>query len=210
MEHTSETNLVGHKLAAGSLFFAGTLPHNLCWNQATFERAWFLHPADRHIVVIITPKVTPRWQQSYGASYAYSGSKNNALPVPQLFVPLLRWVQTTIDPRLNGLLLNWYEGPADYIGEHHDSTKDLVRGTPIITVSFGEERTFRLTRGKGTEKETSDFQATHGTVFVMPWETNRAWKHAVPKRASYSGRRISVTLRAFSSGVLSPEKYFAD
>jgi hypothetical protein len=33
----------------------------------------------------------------------------------------------------------------------------------------------------------------------MPYNTNLAWKHSVPKRACYRGRRISVTLRAFET-----------
>jgi hypothetical protein len=42
-----------------------------------------------------------------------------------------------------------------------------------------------------------DFPAQDGTIFVMPYDTNRAWKHSVPKSARYVGRRISVTFRAF-------------
>ncbi len=42
-----------------------------------------------------------------------------------------------------------------------------------------------------------DFPAPDGTVFVMPYDTNLAWKHQVPKSAKSRGRRISVTLRAF-------------
>lgn len=191
-------------------FHVGCVPAEHAWDPVTFDKVWALHPVDRHVVVIVTPKVTPRWQQAYGASYRYTGSSNDALPVPLLLRSLLEWCQTHVEPRLNGLLLNWYEGPGDYIGEHHDSVEGLVHGTPIVTISFGEERTFRLSRGKGLHKENRDFQALHGTLFVMPWESNLAWKHAVPKRVSYYGRRISVTLRAFASGVLPPEKYFSN
>jgi alkylated DNA repair dioxygenase AlkB len=101
--------------------------------------------------------------------------------------------------QMHGLLLNWYDGPGHYIGPHHDSTRDMVPGTPIITISFGETRVFRLTRGKGDKKEDRDFPAEHGAVFVMPFDTNLAWKHSVPKSARYRDRRISVTLRAFNS-----------
>jgi alkylated DNA repair dioxygenase AlkB len=121
----------------------------------------------------------------------------------------LEWTQSTIEPALCGLLLNWYRGRSEYIGTHRDSIQELVRGTPIVTISFGESRIFRLTRGKGTEKLVRDFTASDGCVFVMPWETNRGWYHEVPKRATYTGRRISVTVRAFRSGVLPPDKYFA-
>ena len=73
---------------------------------------------------------------------------------------------------------------------------DMVADAPIVTISFGETRTFRLTRGK----EKRDFEAVSGAVFVLPYSTNLAWKHAVPKSVRYRGRRISVTLRAFHAG----------
>jgi hypothetical protein len=48
-------------------------------------------------------------------------------------------------------------------------------------------------RGKGFV----DFEAKHGTVFVLPWESNRNTKHEVPDHKTAHGRRISITLRAF-------------
>jgi alkylated DNA repair dioxygenase AlkB len=119
--------------------------------------------------------------------------------VPPVLEPLRSWARETIDPRLNGLLLNWYEGPGHYIGPHHDDTRDMIPGTPIVTISFGETRVFRLTRGQDEAKEVRDFEATSGSAFVLPHDTNRVWKHAVPKSAKYRGRRISVTLRGFTS-----------
>jgi hypothetical protein len=74
----------------------------------------------------------------------------------------------------------------------------MVAGAPIVTVSFGEERKFRLSRGTGEAKEVRDFPTPHGTVFVLPQETNAVWKHSVPKSARYTGRRISVTIRGVS------------
>ena len=44
--------------------------------------------------------------------------------------------------------------------------------------------------------EPVDLEAAHGTVFVMPYETNLAWTHEVPCFARDEGRRVSVTLRA--------------
>lgn len=82
-----------------------------------------------------------------------------------------------------------------YIGRHRDSTRNMVEGAPIVTVSFGERRNFRLRPCKG--KGFKDFPATDGTVFIMPYETNLAWTHEVPKSAKLRGRRISITFRAF-------------
>jgi hypothetical protein len=54
---------------------------------------------------------------------------------------------------------------------------------------------FRLSvKGKG-----SVFEAGHGAMFVLSWETNRHVKHAVPHRVRDTGRRISITMSAFDS-----------
>jgi alkylated DNA repair dioxygenase AlkB len=198
-----------HALDDGHGFLEGRLPEELLWNEQAFDHAWGAHPAERHWVKMWGKSMqVARWQQAYGANYAYTGSLNNALPVPAFLGPLLEWSRTAIDGRLNGLLLNWYEGEEHYIGPHSDSTDGLAAGSVIVTISFGEERLFRLEQGIRETRRVRDFTARDGGVFVLPWETNRAWKHSVPKRAANRGRRISVTLRAFTAGVLPPDEYF--
>jgi alkylated DNA repair dioxygenase AlkB len=194
---------VRHELPGGCLFYVGNVPEALMWDAAAFEAAWRLRPAEKHRIKMFGEDVeTPRHQQAFGADYYYTGRVNRALPMPPLLEPLLAWARDAIDARCNGTLLNWYEGPGHYIGPHHDSTRGMAAGAPIVTASFGETRTFRLSRGKGPAAIVRDFPAPHGTVFVMPYETNRVWKHAVPRSATYRGRRISVTFRAFTGGVL--------
>jgi alkylated DNA repair dioxygenase AlkB len=142
----------------------------------------------------------PRWQQAYGEDYRFSGQTSPAAPVPPLLGPLAGWARRAVHPALNALLVNWYEGPGHYIGPHHDATARMLPGCPIVTVSFGEERVFRLGRGAGDGRQTRDFRAGDGTVFVLPRDTNDAWKHSVPKSVRYTGRRVSVTIRGFRAG----------
>ncbi|MEZ0228302.1 MAG: alpha-ketoglutarate-dependent dioxygenase AlkB [Planctomycetota bacterium] len=188
-------------LSATGELHVGALPAAMSEGlRASFDHLWALHPADYHEIEIHGRAVkTPRWQQAYGADYHYTGRVNRALPVPPGLEPLVAWTRATVDPRLNGVLLNWYDAAHEhYIGKHRDSTVNMVPGSPIVTISLGATRTFRLRpwRAKGTE----DFEAAHGTVFVMPFATNLAWTHEVPHFAKDRGRRISVTLRAFATG----------
>ena len=187
-----------HDLGDGLQFHASRLPEELIWGTAQFDEAWALHPEIRPSIHLHGRMVQiPRWQQAYGDDYHFSGQVSRAEPVPDLLRPLLDWSRRAIHPSLSGLLVNWYEGPSQYIGPHRDQTGNLIPGTPIVTISFGETRTFRLSRGVGREKQTLDFPAPNGTIFVLPYATNRVWKHAVPKSTRYVGRRISITLRAF-------------
>jgi alkylated DNA repair dioxygenase AlkB len=158
---------------------------------------WDLHPEEFHEITMHGRMVKiPRWQQAYGRDYRFSGRINRALPVPAVLEPLLAWSQEQLDPRLNGLVLNWYDAAREhYIGPHRDKTKGLIAGAPIVTISLGEERVFRVRPWKATG--VVDFPALHGTVFVMPFETNQVFTHEVPHFARHEGRRISVTLRAF-------------
>ncbi len=185
-----------HRLDEQNNLYSTMLPKELRFSDEQFDEAWAMHPAAYHELMMHGKLVpTPRWQQAYGRDYHYTGQVNRALPIPPLLQPLLDWSKA-IDPRLNGLLLNWYDGAlGHYIGKHRDSTSNLCPGSPIVTISFGEARIFRLRPYKGAG--IIDFPATDGTVFVMPYATNSTWTHEVPKSTRNKGRRISVTIRAF-------------
>ena len=197
MVHIAPTDAVEQRVL-GYAFVTCRLPVDLNREgRERFEDLWGLHPAVfyemRQPGTGLTIPV-PRWQQAYGRDYRYSGNVNRALPIPPMLELYLAWVRSAFDARLNGLLLNWYD--AELARPHRDSIAGLVEGTPIVTISLGAARMFRLSPAKG--KGFVDFEAAHGTVLVVPWETNRHLKHAVPHRATDTGRRISVTARAFA------------
>lgn len=194
------STFISHDLGHGSLLFQGVIPETDWVTASFFAALWDLKPAERPWIMIHgRPVQIPRWQQAYEQDYRFSGRVSTAVPVPQLLLPLWNWIQQAVDPRLNGMLLSWYDSATgDYIGAHHDKTKDIVPGSPIVTVSFGASRIFRLTHGKTPDRQVRNFEATAGAVFVMPWDTNKEWKHEVPHRKCDTGRRVSVTFRAFS------------
>jgi len=186
-----------HKLDDINRFWTGQLPKPMRFDATSFNELWEMHPKKYHSIKIHGRLVqTPRWQQAFGKDYHYTGRINHALPIPTLLASLLAWEKGAIDTSLNGLLVNWYDGQfGHYIGRHRDSIKNMMGCVPIVTMSFGDERVFRLRpwRGHGYV----DFPARDGTVFVMPFDTNRAWTHEVPPGRQLIGRRISVTLRGF-------------
>jgi len=190
-------SLQTHQLDPETYLYRGYLPPKYRLSVGQVAELWALHPPDYHEISIHGRRVkTPRWQQAYGADYHYTGQTNRALPVPALLEPLLLWSRETVHPQLNGILLNWYDAEhKHYIGRHRDSTKNMVEGSPIVTISFGQERTFRLREWRGNLRH--DFAAVDSSVFVLPYATNLRWTHEVPHFAGNAGRRISVTLRAF-------------
>ena len=186
--------LTRHDLDGTHTFYEGRLPPSLA---VDFDALWALHPTDYHTIKMHGRDVkTPRWQQAYGNDYAYTGRVNHALPMPPSLQPHVTWCRR-FHPGLNGLLINWYDAAhKHYIGRHRDSIKRMVKDSPIVTMSFGATRIFRL-RPWRDKNGKRDFEAQDGTVFLMPFATNRAWTHEVPHHERLGGRRISVTLRAF-------------
>jgi len=179
--------------------FIGNLPGDLCWSPAQFDAFWAFHPEKFHEVRMFGRLVAvPRWSEAYGQDYRYSGTLHRAAPLPHALAHLLAWSKIEVDERLNGVLVNWYDGSLGHkIGAHRDAEKELVAGAPIITISFGESRTFRLRRWKG--RDIHDIEVTDNSVLILPYATNVAFTHEVPATKQRTGRRISVTLRAFDS-----------
>jgi alkylated DNA repair dioxygenase AlkB len=176
----------------------GTMPAEQVPDRTGFAALWDSHPGAFHEILMHGRKVkTPRWQQAYGADYRYTGNTNRAEPLTPQMQVWLAWARECLDARLNGLLLNWYDGTAGhYIGKHRDSEIQRVEGSPIVTLSFGEARVFRMRPWRGTG--FIDIPVENGSVVVIPWATNRAFTHEVPASAAARGRRVSVTIRAFN------------
>ena len=128
----------GQELGVGCMFWVGQLPPSIVPSPLRWAALWQMHPVEFHEIMIHGRLVkTPRWQQAYGADYHYTGRVNTALPTPSILVSFLNWARGNIDPRLNGLLLNWYDGRlGHYIGRHRDSIKHMIPGAPIVTMSF--------------------------------------------------------------------------
>jgi len=187
------------QLDADHSIYLGATPNALGMNGPQLQALWELHPEAYHTLMMRGRKVkTPRWQQAFGKDYNYTGTTNTALPIPELLLPLLQWCRSNIDPRLNGMLVNWYDAASrHYIGAHRDNCRNLQPNSPIVTISFGEARIFRLRPWK--QQGVQDAPMQHGDALLIPHHVNRTWTHEVPHFARYTGKRVSVTLRAYNT-----------
>ncbi|KAF2243941.1 hypothetical protein BU26DRAFT_391782, partial [Trematosphaeria pertusa] len=116
---------------------------------------------------------------------------------------------------LNHVLIQLYRSGNDYISEHSDKTLDIVKGSSIVNVSFGAQRTMRLRAKKpakaresedAAQRETQRVAMPHNSMFILGLESNEKWLHGImadkrlPSERSepetaYSGIRISLTFR---------------
>lgn len=177
----------------------GILPESIQYN---FEELWNLHPEQYNQVKILGKIVeTPRWQQTYGRSYNYTGMEHEALPIPQQLQPFLEYAQKLYPEFVfNQILINWYQNGLHYIGAHSDNTKPLVKESPIVSISLGEERLFRI-KDKQTKSTIKDIILKDKTVITMGGEFQTHYTHEVPKVSGKKGeqlsRRINITFRCF-------------
>lgn len=180
------------------------LPEELVPDETLFEALWDLHP-NNHAKVMIQGKLIPipRFQQAYLRDYKFSGVVSKAVEMPEPFQPYLDWANDQGYGTFNEVLVNWYQNGSNYIGSHSDDEKQLVPGSPIVTITLSEEglpRIFRV-RSKKDKSIVQDLQTLNGNVIVMGGDCQKEFKHeivkATGKKASQMASRISITLRQF-------------
>lgn len=160
-----------------------------------FEAVWNLPKAPGKVTVFGKTYDTPRFQQSYLRGYTFSGNEHPGKPVPEELKDVWEWAQT--QGTYNQLFVNWYEHGKHCIGAHRDDEKDLVKGSDIMSLSFGATRTFRI-RDFATKKIVKDLDLTNGTVIKMNHPFNRDFTHEITKTSKPVGPRINITCRNFA------------
>ncbi len=183
------------------------LPDDLKLNQAEFDALWALHPDKMGKVKLFNKEhETPRWQQSYGQSYRFSGLEHAALPLPASVQRYLDYANTLpqYGGQFNMALLNWYQDGRHHIGYHADDESQMRKSpsgeTHVFSLSFGQQRPLSLKPKK--EGRELKVEMANNSVVVMGGLCQKTHKHAVlkvaGKKGERMGRRINVTFRAFA------------
>jgi alkylated DNA repair dioxygenase AlkB len=166
-----------------------------------FDVLWDLHPKEYGQVMFNKRIInTPRWQQSYLKPYWYSGMMHEALPMPPPFAPFLEWANCMCTSMpYNSVLINWYMDGNHYIGKHSDSERQIVRHSPILSISLGQTRIFRIRSNEDGAPILKDIEMLNGSYLVMGGRMQEHFYHEVPKVTGHKGknmgRRINITFR---------------
>ncbi|HTX58684.1 MAG TPA: alpha-ketoglutarate-dependent dioxygenase AlkB [Verrucomicrobiae bacterium] len=94
----------------------------------------------------------------------------------------------------NAAGLNLYRDGRDSVAPHNDHTDEIVPGHPIALLSLGATRRMTI-RSKLRPRRTFDLDLEPGSLFVMSYQTQGTYDHAIPKTREPVGERISVALR---------------
>lgn len=184
------------ELDANCWYILDTVPEEVL---LVFNDLWNLHPEELGEIIINGNRVTtPRYFQSFGRNYTFSGKVHGHLPVPGLLTNLLSWVKETYSCNFNQILVNWYADGSHYIGPHSDNTSNLVDGSPIVSISLGGTRKFQI-RAKDKKDDSGiikrDITLVHRTVLVMGGKMQEYYTHTVPKTKKPVEPRINITFR---------------
>lgn len=91
----------------------------------------------------------------------------------------------------NAVLCNLYQDGSDSVGLHADKEPEM--GPVIASVSLGAERLFRLKASNGAIVLAE--RLAHGSLLIMAGDTQRNFKHEVPKEPGITLPRINLTFR---------------
>ncbi|MCP4911924.1 MAG: alpha-ketoglutarate-dependent dioxygenase AlkB [Oligoflexia bacterium] len=139
---------------------------------------------------------TPRlqsWVADEGITYKYSGKTNHPLPWTATLEKLRNQLNKSFNLELNSALCNWYRNGEDSNGWHSDNEPELGQNPTILSLSFGATRKFQL---KNRETgELINLSLEEGSLLIMFGESQKQWKHQIPKQRRVLDDRVNITLR---------------
>ena len=147
---------------------------------------------------VVAPRLTA-WYGEPGATYRYSGVDRPAgtwlPPARDLAVE----VAEAVAWRFNYVLVNRYRDGNDMLGWHADDEADLGDAPVLAAISVGAERVFRM-RPRGGGVSTASVLG-HGSLLVMWGDSQRDYKHCLPRTRRPVGERLSFTFRRTRQGM---------
>ncbi len=185
-----------------------------------YQNLFAIHPVERGKVVMYSEEVdSPRWHRSYlhqperqpsrKTSYMYSGIEHyEDLSLPVLFQKFMDALNEKENAnKYNQVIVNWYANGKDYIAQHSDCQEGMIPNTGITLVTLCEDENFprelRITP-KNLKNERNDnlyrhvnIKLKHGCLLTMHGETQKKFRHGVPKDFNNPTSRISLTFRMF-------------
>jgi alkylated DNA repair dioxygenase AlkB len=191
------------------------------FTKTHYQQLFNLRPAERGKVILYDNEVeTYRWNKSYlktplyndvhlKRSYMYAGKDfNNEASLPALFQPFLDFInQEENHDKYNQMIANWYADGNDFIAAHSDCEINMKQDAGIAILTLCEEdndaRELRFTP-KNTNENDNDFiyrqlkiKTLNGCIVTMHGDTQKKFRHKIPKALHIKSSRMSLTFRKF-------------
>ena len=133
------------------------------------------------------------WYGEPNICYKYSGIEMITRPWTPELLEIKKNLENFLNVEFNSVLINLYRDGEDYMGWHSDDEKELGDRPIIASLSLGVPRDF-IFKHKVTGEKIS-LNLKNGDLLVMKGETQKYWKHALPKRLKIKQARLNLTFR---------------
>lgn len=182
------------------------LPHWLAADEADalMDRLLADIPWESHRLRLFGREVaSPRlscWIGDPGATYTYSGSRFEPRVWPAALAGLRERIEQACGGHFDSVLANLYRDGNDSMGWHSDDEPELGPQPLIASLSLGAERRFRFRRRRvrGESVQAGDaleLRLPHGSLLRMAGDTQRLYRHDLPKMRAVVAPRINLTFR---------------
>lgn len=134
------------------------------------------------------------WIGDPDAHYRYSGTDFAPRPWPAALVPIRDRLARETGVEFNSALANRYRDGRDAMGWHSDDERELGPAPMIASLSLGGTRRFVL-KHRTTPALKLALELPPGSLLLMAGETQRHYRHSLPRTARAVGERINLTFR---------------
>lgn len=159
---------------------------------------WDVHRIRMFGREIASPRLSC-WIGDAGAVYGYSGTRHEPHPWPALLMPLRARLEAECGSVFNSVLANLYRDGRDAMGWHRDDEPELGDAPLIASLSLGGTRRFLLKDAQGSRHV---FDLASGDLLLMSGDSQRRYRHALPRTAKPVAPRINLTFRHLSADVV--------
>jgi alkylated DNA repair dioxygenase AlkB len=154
---------------------------------------WEVHRIRLFGKLVDSPRLSC-WIGDAQASYRYSGTRFAPHPWPPALQPLRERLAVETGVAFNSVLANRYRDGRDAMGWHSDDERELGPRPLIASLSLGATRRFVL-RHREEPALRQALELSAGGLLLMGGETQRLYRHALPRTAKPVGERINLTFR---------------
>lgn len=181
------------------------LPGWLAQAEAAALFAYLLHAVEWEVHrirlfgrLVDSPRLSC-WIGDADASYRYSGTRFAPHPWPPALLPVRARLEAETGVAFNSVLANRYRDGRDAMGWHSDDERELGPRPLIASLSLGAARRFVL-RHRQEPTLRHALELSPGGLMLMGGETQRLYRHALPRTARPVGERINLTFRRVAAG----------
>ena len=157
------------------------------------EVAWEVHRIRLFGREVDSPRLSC-WIGDADAGYRYSGTYFEPRPWPQVLQPIRARLARELGVAFNSVLANLYRSGADAMGWHSDDERELGAMPVIASLSLGAERRFVLKHRREPDRKLA-IALGPGSLLLMSGDTQRHYRHSLPRTARAVGERINLTFR---------------